>query len=122
MKTAISGLVKSVLLGLAVLLIVGASHSIARADEVTITGSTTGSISGVPQLTFTGNNFLGTTALGGGSRGGRNSLGIFFLSPALLQSFAGLFFLNVFSPAPGAPAGGRGTTYPATLGGSFSPA
>ncbi len=122
MKTAISGLVKSVLLGLAVLLIVGASHSIARADEVTITGSTTGSISGVPQLTFTGNNFFGTTALGVGSLSGTNSLGTLFLSTDTLQPAAGTFTLNVTFSAPSGIAGGQGTTYTATILGSISPA
>ena len=42
MRTAISGLIKSALLGLAALVIIGASHQSARADEVTLTGSTAG--------------------------------------------------------------------------------
>lgn len=122
MKTAISGLFKSVLLGLAVLLIVGASHSTARADEVTITGSTTGAITGVPQLTFTGNsNFTGTTALGIGSLSGANNLGTFFLSTAPLQPLAGAFTLNVTFTTPSGINGGQGTTYTATIQGSVSP-
>ena len=122
MKTAISGLVKSVLLGLAVLVIVGASHSIARADEVTITGSTIGTVTGVPQLTFTGNaNFTGTTALGIGSLSGPNSLGSFFLSTSPLQPLAGTFTLNLTFTVPSGINGGQGTTYTATILGSVSP-
>ena len=122
MKTAVSGLFKSVLLGLAVLVIVGAGHSIAKADEVTITGSTAGAVTGVPQLTFAGNlNFTGTTALGIGSLSGANSLGTFFLSTAPLQPLAGAFTLNVTFTQPSGINGGQGTTYTATIQGSVSP-
>jgi hypothetical protein len=122
MKTVISGLVKSVMLGLAVLVIVGASHTIARADEVTISGSTTGAIAGVPQLTFAGNNFFtGTTALGVGSLSGANNLGTFALSTSPLQAVAGTFTLNVTFTAPTGIAGGQGTTYTATILGSVAP-
>ena len=122
MKTAISALIKSVLLGLAVLVIVGAGQSSARADEVTITGSTTGAITGVPQLTFTGNaNFTGTTALGIGSLSGPNSLGSFFLSTSPLQPLAGTFTLNLTFTVPSGINGGQGTTYTATILGSVSP-
>ena len=122
MRTVISGLVKSVLLGLAVLMIVGASHGLARADEITITGSTTGSVTGVPQLTFAGNAaFTGTTALGLGSLSGPNSLGTFFLSTAPTQAVAGTFTLNLTFVAPSGIAGGQGTTYTATIVGSVSP-
>lgn len=122
MKTAISGLFKPVLLGLAVLVIVGASHTRVRADEVTISGFTTGSITGVPPLTFTGNaNFTGTTALGIGALSGPNSLGSFFLSTAPLQPLAGAFTLNVTFTSPSGINGGQGATYTATIQGSVSP-
>jgi len=122
MKTTISTLIKSVLLGLAVLVVVGAGQSSARADEVTITGSTTGAITGVPQLTFSGNNnFTGTTALGTGSLSGPNSLGTFFLSTSPLQPLAGTFTLNLTFAAPTGINGGQGTTYTATILGSVSP-
>jgi len=122
MKTAISGLFKSVLLGLAVLVIVGASQTSARANEVTITGSTTGAITGVPQLTFAGNaNFTGTTALGIGSLSGANNLGTFFLSTSPLQPLAGAFTLNVTFAGPSGINGGQGATYTATILGSVSP-
>ncbi len=122
MKTTIATLIKSVLLGLAVLVIVGAGQSSARADEVTITGSTTGTVTGVPPLTFTGNaNFNGTTALGVGSLSGPNSLGSFFLSTSPLQPLAGTFTLNVTFAAPTGINGGQGTAYTATILGSVSP-
>jgi hypothetical protein len=122
MKTVISGLVKPVLLGLAALLIVGASQGAARADELTIAGSTTGSVTGVPQLTFAGNpTFTGTTALGVGSLSGPNSLGTFSLATSPLQALAGMFTLNVTFLAPAGISGGQGTTYTATILGSVSP-
>src|SRR5712664_598952 len=121
MNTVVSSFVKCILVGLASLVIIGASHSIARADEVTITGSTTGSITGVPQLTFTGNAFTGTTALGVGSLSGPNSLGSFFLSTSALQPLAGTFALNVTFAAPTGINGGQGTAYTATILGSVSP-
>src|SRR2546423_3033501 len=121
MKTTISGLIKSFWLGLAVLVIIGATHSIARADEVTIAGSTTGSITGVPQLSFTGNIFTGTTALGVGSLSGTNSLGTLFLSTAPLQSVTGTFDLNVIFTVPAGINGGPATTYTASILGSVSP-
>ena len=122
MKTTITTLIKSVLLGLAVLVIVGASQSSARADEVTLSGSSTGTVAGVPQLTFTGNaNFTGTTALGTGSLSGPNSLGSFFLSTAPLQALNGTFTLNLTFAAPLGINGGQGAVYTATIVGSVSP-
>jgi hypothetical protein len=122
MKTVFSGLLKSALLGLAALVIVGASHGNARADEVTITGSSTGAITGVPQLTFTGNsNFTGTTALGIGSLSGANNLGTFFLSTSPLQPLAGAFTLNLTFTVPSGISGGQGAVYTATVQGSVSP-
>lgn len=101
-------------------LAVGAAE--ARADEVTITGSTTGVVSGVPQLTFAGNNnFTGTTALGVGSLSGSNSLGSFFLNTAPTQALNGTFTLNVTFTVPAGIAGGQGATYLATITGSVSP-
>jgi hypothetical protein len=93
----------------------------ARADEVTISGSTTGVVSGVPQLTFAGNNFTGTTALGVGSLSGSNSLGSFFLSTAPTQALSGSFTLNVTFTVPAGINGGQGTSYTATITGSVSP-
>ena len=94
----------------------------ARADEVTISGSTTGTVSGVPQLTFAGNpSFTGTTALGIGSLSDVNSLGTFTLSTAPLQPLAGSFTLNITFTAPAGIVGGQGSTFTATITGSVSP-
>jgi hypothetical protein len=94
----------------------------ARADEVTISGSTTGVVTGVPQLTFAGNPFFtNTTALGVGALSGANNLGTFSLSTAPLQSISGTFTLNVTFTSPTGIAGGQGTTYTAVISGSVSP-
>ena len=122
MKSTIATLIKSVLLGLAVLVIVGAGQSTARADEVTITGFTTGAITGVPQLAFAGNNnFTGTTFLGIGSLSGANNMGTFFLSTAPGQALAGQFTLNLTFTGPSGINGGQGTSYTASILGSVSP-
>ena len=47
---------RSLFLCLFVLGLVALAHTEARADEVTISGSTSGVVSGVPQLTFAGNS------------------------------------------------------------------
>jgi len=122
MKSVASSFVKCILVGLASLVIIGASHSIARADEVTISGSTSGSVTGVPQLTFTGNaSFAGTTALGIGSLSGANSLGSLFLVTAPTQPLNGSFTLNVSFTAPTGINGGQGAIYTAIITGSVSP-
>ncbi len=94
----------------------------ARADEVTISGFTTGTVTGVPQLSFTGNSaFTNTTFLGIGSLSGANNLGAFFLSTAPGQLVAGTFTLNVTFTSPTGINGGQGTTYTAIIAGSVSP-
>lgn len=121
MKTTRTNLFKTVLLGLAALVIIGATHQTARADEVTVTGFTTGANS-VPNLTFAGSNsFTGTTALGIGSLSGLNSLGTFFLNTAPTSLVGGAFQLDITFTAPTGIAGGQGATYIATIIGSVSP-
>jgi len=111
-----------VLVGLAALVLVGATYGTSRADEVTVSVSTTGSVTGVPQLTFSGAEFFtGTTALGIGSLSGANSLGSFFLSTAPTQLLSGSFTLNVTFTAPTGISGGQGATYTAIIIGSVSP-
>jgi PEP-CTERM motif len=112
---------RSLFLCLLALTFMALAQSQARADEVTVSGSTTGSVSGVPQLSFTGNNFTGTTSLGIGSLSGANSLGSFFLSTDTTQPLSGSFTLNVTFTAPAGIAGGQGSTYTATITGSVSP-
>lgn len=122
MTNRILAMVKPLALSIAAIAFFTLAQGVARADEVTITGSTTGVVSGVPQLTFTGNaNFTGTTSLGIGSLSGPNSLGSFFLSTAPSQLVAGSFTLNVTFSVPSGIAGGQGATYTATIVGSVSP-
>ena len=112
---------RSLFLCLLALTFMALAQSRARADEVTLSGSTTGVVTGVPQLTFAGNTFTGTTALGVGSLSGANSLGSFFLSTAPTQALSGSFTLNVTFTAPAGITGGQGSTYTATITGSVSP-
>ena len=122
MKNHLTMLAKSLALVIATFAVFTLSQGVARADEVTVSGSTTGSITGAPQLTFTGNDFFtGTTALGIGSLSGPNSLGRFGLATDSLQVVSGTFTLNVTFTAPAGIAGGQGTTYTATIVGSVSP-
>jgi hypothetical protein len=94
----------------------------ARADEVTISGFTTGTITGVPALSFTGNpSFTNTTFLGVGALSGANNLGTFSLNPAPGTLVAGSFTLNVTFTSPTGINGGQGVTYTATITGSVSP-
>ena len=94
----------------------------ARADEVTISGFTTGTVTGVPPLTFVGNSsFNNTTFLNIGALSGANNLGTFFLSTAPGQLVAGSFTLNVTFTSPSGINGGQGTTYTAIISGSVSP-
>jgi hypothetical protein len=121
MRTHLTALLKSISLGIALVALLTLSQGVARADEVTISGSTTGSVVGVSQLTFAGNAFTGTTALGVGSLSGTNRLGTFSLSTAPIQAVAGSFTLNVTFTVPSGIAGGPNTSYTATITGSVSP-
>ena len=122
MKIHLMMLAKSLALVVAAIAVLTLSQGVARADEVTISGNTTGSVLLVPQLGFTGNEFFtGTTALGNGSLSGPNSLGRFGLVPDSLQAVSGTFTLNITFTAPTSIAGGQGTTYTAIIVGSVSP-
>jgi PEP-CTERM motif len=122
MRTNFTALLKTLSLGIALIALLTLSQGVARADEVTVSGSTTGNVTGVSQLTFAGNpSFTGTTALGTGSLSGPNNLGTFSLSTASLQNVSGNFTLNVTFTVPSGIAGGQGTSYTATIQGSVSP-
>ena len=122
MKNQLNTLAKALVLTVAAVVILALGQGVARADEVTVSGSTTGSVTGVPQLTFSGTQFFtGTTALGIGSLSGVNSLGSFSLSQSDLQLLSGSFLLNVAFTAPVGIAGGHITSYTATIVGSVSP-
>jgi len=122
MTSGIARFVKALTLTFVILAFVTLSEGVARADEVTIAGATTGAITGVPQLSFVGNNsFTGTTFLGVGSLSGANNLGTFFLSTAPGTTVAGSFTLNITFTVPSGINGGPATTYTATINGSVSP-
>lgn len=122
MKSHRTTLLKSLSIGIALVGILILAQGQARADDVTIAGFTTGSVTGVPQLTFTGSpSFTNTTFLGIGALSGANNLGTFFLSTAPGQLVAGSFTLNVTFTSPTGINGGQGTTYTATISGSVSP-
>jgi hypothetical protein len=93
----------------------------AHAAELTLSGNTTGTVTGVTPLTFTGNVFTGTTALNIGSLSGTNSLGTFSLGTAPISLLSGSFTLNLTFTAPTGIAGGQAATYNASITGSVSP-
>ncbi|HLL75322.1 MAG TPA: PEP-CTERM sorting domain-containing protein [Pyrinomonadaceae bacterium] len=114
-------MLKPLAMSVALLAIFTAAQTVALADEVTISGTTAGTITNVPQLTFQGNTFTGTTALGVGSLSDANRLGTFFLSTDDLQAVNGTFRLDITFTAPTGITGGQGATYTATITGSVSP-
>jgi hypothetical protein len=121
MTNRLLALVKPFALTLFALAFIVMAQGEVRADEVTISGSTTGVVTGVPQLTFAGNNFTGTTSLGIGSLSGSNSLGSFFLNTSSQQLVSGTFTLDITFTVQSGIAGGQGATYTATVTGSVSP-
>jgi len=125
-KWSIRAAHRSLFLILVAITLLALGQSPARADEVTISGSTTGTVTGIPRLTFTGSpNFTSTTTLGVGSIIGlNNNLGTFTLSIAGLgqaQSVAGSFTLNITFTGPAGIAGGQGRSFNANLTGIISP-
>lgn len=121
MTNSLTKIFRGVALGIALLVIVGATHTSARADEVTVSGMTTGAWT-APGITFAGSNgFTGTTALGIGSLSGLNSLGTFFLNTGPLSTTGGLFQLDITFTSPTGITGGQGATYLATILGTISP-
>ena len=121
MTISFNKILRGVAFSIALLVIVGASHTVARADEVTLTGSTT-FLNSVPNLTFTGTNFFtGTTALGVGSLSGANSLGTFALGTSPLSAIGGAFQLDILFTSPTGINGGQGASYLASIVGTISP-
>ncbi|HSS20997.1 MAG TPA: PEP-CTERM sorting domain-containing protein [Pyrinomonadaceae bacterium] len=92
----------------------------ARADEVTVSGSTSGVISNAPQLHFGNNTFSGTTFQGIGALSGTNSLGTFFLDTSPTGPVNGDFVLNITFTSPTGINGGQGTFFRATILGTVS--
>lgn len=122
MKNHLTMVAKSLALAVAILAVFTLSQGVARADEVTISGSTTGFTS-APHLTFGGTGFFtGTTALGIGSLSRPNDLGVFTLSTApVAELVGGSFQMDITFTAPTGIAGGQGASYVATIFGSVSP-
>lgn len=114
-------IVKKVAMAMAIAAVMVISHGTSKADEVTIVGSSTGSVVGIPQLTFAGNSFDSTTALGIGALSGVNRLGTFSLATSPTQAVNGSFTLNITFTAPPGINGGPTATYTATISGSVSP-
>jgi len=109
---------KTVLTGFAALFLAASVY----ANEVTISGSTTGTVTGVPALIFSGNpGFTGTTFGGFGSLSGLDSLGSFFLQPSGPSLVSGTFVLDITFSAPTGISGGQLGVYNATVSGSVSP-
>ena len=111
---------RSLFLSLIAISFLAFGQSSARADEVTISGSTTGTVTGIPRLTFTGApSFTVTTTQGVGSLIGlNNNLGTFTLSIAGLgqaQSVAGSFIVNIMFTGPAGIDGGQGRSFNANL-------
>ena len=121
MRTNLTMIAKSLAFAVAMTAFLTLTQGVARADEVTVSGTTTGMVFGVPQLTFTGNNFIGTTALGVGSLSGVNSLGTFLLNTGDLQSISGQFLLFITFNDPSGIRGGQNSHFLATIVGSVSP-
>jgi len=122
MRTRLKTLLKAVSLGLALVAALTLSQGVARADEVVIHGSTTGSVSGVPELHFLNNpSFFATTSGGFASLSGTNRLGSFFLETGPAQLASGSFTLNIVFSAPTGINGGQGTSFTATVSGSIAP-
>ncbi len=121
MKSQRATLLKSLSIAIALVGVIVLAQGQARADEVTISGSTTGATS-APFLNFAGNSqFTNTTFLGVGALSGVNSLGTLSLSTAPGQLVDGLFNLGITFTSPGGINGGQGASYTAIVTGSVSP-
>jgi hypothetical protein len=121
MKNHLTTLAKSLALAVVAIAVFSLSAGVARADEVTLNGSTSGTVTGVPPLVFAGNLFNGTTVAGIGSFSGATSLGTFFLNPSATQLLSGAFTLNITFLAPLGISGGQGAAFTAVIFGSVSP-
>jgi hypothetical protein len=120
MKSQLTTLLKSLSIVVTFACVLVFAQGQARADEVTVTGFTTGGSQGPPQLSFVGNNFTGTTFLGVGSLSGSNHLGTLFLStgPANKFDFGDFRLTLTFT----SPTGIHGSTkYISIVSGTVSP-
>ena len=118
MTNRILAMVKPFALGLVAIAFLTLAQGETRADEVVITGSTTGTFSGTTTgLTFTGNNFSVVTAGGIAALSGDDRLGTFQQAPNA-GSLSGNFTLNITFTLPSGISGGQGAFYTATVTGT----
>jgi hypothetical protein len=120
MKSQLTTLLKSLSIVLTFAGVLLFAQGQVRADEVTITGFTTGTSDGPPELSFVGNHFTGTTFQGVGSLSGSNHLGTLFLSTGPGHKFEfGDFRLTITFTSP---TGIHGSTkYLSKVSGTVSP-
>ncbi len=100
-----------------------ASVQSARADEVTVTGSSSGTVTGTAAsfLSFTGNTFTATTANGIGAFSGNDRIGTFTLATTGTNTdVSGNFTLTLTFTAPTGITGGQTTSSTATVTGTVS--
>jgi hypothetical protein len=116
---------KPILLSIVAIAAITFSHGVAKAGEVTISGSTSGIVTGFPPLTFAGSTFTGTTLFGTGALSGSSNLGMFTLalSPAAMVPPGTIFNLAITftQPAGITNPGGQGQTFTANITGNVSP-
>jgi hypothetical protein len=113
---------KPLAMSIALIAIFGAAQ-IAKADPVTVSGTSSGTVTGTAAsfLSFTGNTFTATTAGGVGSFSGTDRIGTFILSSAVGETpVSGNFTLNLTFTAPSGIEGGQSATYTATVSGTIS--
>jgi hypothetical protein len=118
-----STMLKPFAMSIALLAIFAAGQTIAKADPVTVSGTSSGTITGTAAnfLSFTGNTFTATTAGGVGSFSGADRIGTFtLLSTAGETPVNGTFNLNLTFTTPSGINGGQSTTYTATVSGTIS--
>lgn len=116
-------MLKPFAMSIALLAIIAAGQTIAKADPVTVSGTSSGTITGTAAnfLSFTGNTFSATTAGGVGSFSGADRIGTFtLLSTPGETPVNGNFTLNLTFPAPSGINGGQSATYTATVSGVIS--
>ena len=114
-------LLKPLTFTVALLAVFAVAQGEARADPVDISATTTGTVTGVPQLTFTNGGFNITTTLGTALLSGTNRLGTFSLPLTDAASLSGSFTLNVTFITPTGINGGQTAVYTATITGNVSP-
>ncbi|HZG52157.1 MAG TPA: PEP-CTERM sorting domain-containing protein [Pyrinomonadaceae bacterium] len=113
---------KPLAMSIALIAIFGAAQ-IAKADPVTVSGTSSGTVTGSAAafLSFTGNSFTATTAGGVGSFSGSDRIGTFFLASSVGETpVNGTFTLNLTFTGPSGIDGGQSATYTATVSGTIS--